>query len=196
MIPHTIFFIRHGETDWNAEGRMQGQKDIPLNELGRVQAVEAGQLLRGLHPQPDDLEWWVSPLGRTRETADLARNAIGLHPTTYKTDDRLKEITFGRWEGMTWKEIRRSDPGGAARRDKDKWGTVAPDGESYDMLAARVRAFLPTVRRDTVLVSHGGVGRVLMHILGAAVPAKVVNEDIWQGRVLIFREGRYDWTPE
>jgi probable phosphoglycerate mutase len=194
MTQHTIFFIRHGETDWNAQGRMQGQRDIPLNELGRVQAHKAGQLLRGLHAKVDDLDWWVSPLTRTRETADLARGEIGLRPGLYKTDARLKEVTFGRWEGMTWKEVRRADPAGATRRDRDKWGTVPPGGESYEMLAARVREFLPLIRRDTVLVSHGGVGRVLMHLIGGGAPGDVVNEDIWQGRILVFRDGGYAWT--
>jgi probable phosphoglycerate mutase len=96
---------------------------------------------------------------------------------------------------MTWKEVRRADPAGATRRDKDKWGTVPPDGESYEMLAARVREFLPLIRRDTVLVSHGGVGRVLMHVIGGGATGHVVNEDIWQGRILVFRDGGYAWTP-
>ncbi len=103
MVAHTLFFIRHGETDWNAEGRLQGQRDIPLNDLGQVQAAEAGIILQGLHPNPEDLEWWVSPLTRTRETAERARQAMGLHPPYFKMDDRLKELTFGGWEGMTWK---------------------------------------------------------------------------------------------
>jgi broad specificity phosphatase PhoE len=81
----TLYFIRHGETDWNAEGRLQGQRDIPLNDLGRVQAVEAGGILNNLYLQPEDLDWWVSPLLRTRETAERAREAIGLHAPYYKT---------------------------------------------------------------------------------------------------------------
>ncbi|MGL4243008.1 MAG: histidine phosphatase family protein, partial [Beijerinckiaceae bacterium] len=157
MLATPLYFIRHGETDWNAEGRLQGQHDIPLNDLGRVQAEEAGVILRSLAPQPDDLDWWVSPLARTRETAERARTAIGLHPTYYRTDDRLKELTFGRWEGLTWKDVRKADPRGAALREKDKWRAVPPGGESYEMLTERVAGFLPTIRRETVLVSHGGV---------------------------------------
>jgi len=92
MIPHRLFFIRHGETDWNSEGRLQGQRDIPLNDLGRVQAEEAGIILQGLHPHPEDMDWWVSPLARTRETAERVRTAMGLHPTYYKMDERLKTL--------------------------------------------------------------------------------------------------------
>ncbi len=189
----TLYFIRHGETDWNAEGRLQGQRDIPLNDLGRVQAVEAGGILKGLHPQPEDLDWWVSPLLRTRDTAERSREAIGLHPTFYKMDERLKELTFGRWEGLTWKEVRQSDPKGAAGRERDKWGAVPPDGESYAMLTERVKTFLPLIRRDTVLVSHGGVARVLMAMIGGIAPRKASSEDIWQGRVLVFHNGRCEW---
>jgi broad specificity phosphatase PhoE len=194
MLPATLYFIRHGETDWNAEGRLQGQHDIPLNDLGRVQAEEAGVILRSLCPQPDDLDWWVSPLARTRETAERARAAIGLHPTYYKTDERLKELTFGRWEGLTWKDVRKADPAGAAARERDKWRAVPPDGESYAMLTERVAGFLPTLRRETVMVSHGGVARVLMAMAGGISPAKAAVADIWQGKVLVFEKGGCRWV--
>ncbi len=194
MSAFSLYFIRHGETDWNAEGRLQGQKDIPLNDLGRVQAEEAGVILKGLHPNPEDLDWWVSPLTRTRETAERVRGAIGLHPPFYKMEDRLKELTFGGWEGMTWKEVRRHDPAGAARRERDKWGAVPPDGESYAMLEERVRGFLgDSIRRDSVLVSHGGVARVLMTILGGIAPKRAAAEEIRQGQVLVFEAGSCRW---
>jgi broad specificity phosphatase PhoE len=194
MTPHALYFIRHGETDWNAEGRLQGQRDIPLNDLGRVQAEEAGLILKGLHPQPEDLDWWVSPLTRTRETAERARAALGLHPTYYRTDERLKELTFGRWEGMTWKEVRRSDPAGAARRERDKWGAVPPDGESYAMLLERVRSFIEGLDREAVIVSHGGVARVMMAALGGYAEARACVEEIRQGQVLVFREAACRWA--
>ena len=190
----TIFFIRHGETDWNAEGRLQGQRDIPLNDLGRVQAAEAGKILSSLATQPEDLDWWVSPLLRTRETAERARNAIGLHPTYYKMDDRLKELSFGRWEGMTWKDVRRSDPAGAMRREKNKWEATPPDGESYVMLAERVTAFLESIRRDTVIVSHGGVGRAMMQIVAGQTKEHASAQDIWQGKVLLFQNSSCRWV--
>ncbi len=193
MIAHTLYFIRHGETDWNAEGRLQGQRDIPLNDLGRVQAAEAGVILKTLHPHPEDLDWWVSPLLRTRETAERARDAIGLHPPYFRTDERLKELTFGRWEGMTWKEVRRTDAGGAAGRERDKWNAVPPEGESYAMLTERVRSFLTVLRQDSVLVSHGGVARALMAMIGGYAPHRAATEDIWQGRVLVFADGACRW---
>jgi probable phosphoglycerate mutase len=194
MFPHAIYFIRHGETDWNAGGRLQGQRDIPLNDLGRAQAAEAGLSLKALHARPEDLDWWVSPLSRTRETAERARTAIGLNPASYTTDGRLKELTFGRWEGMTWKEVRRTDPVGASRRERDKWGAVPPEGESYAMLMERMRDFLPSLQGDSVLVSHGGVARVLMALIGGHAPSRAAAEDIWQGRVLVFRDGACSWA--
>jgi broad specificity phosphatase PhoE len=193
-LDHTLYFIRHGETDWNAEGRLQGQHDIPLNDLGRVQAAEAGVILKSLFAQTDDLDWWVSPLGRTRETAEWARTAIGLHPTYFRTDDRLKELTFGRWEGLTWKDVRRADPKGASERERDKWHAVPPDGESYQMLTERVAGFLPVLRRPSVMVSHGGVARALMVMLGGVSPANAASSDIWQGKVLVFEKGSCRWV--
>lgn len=190
-----IYFIRHGETDWNAEGRMQGQKDIPLNDHGRSQAGQAGRLLSELTPDPGALDWWVSPLGRTVETADLARRALGLPAGHYRTDTRLMEITFGKWEGMTWKEVRQFDPAGATRRDRDKWNTVAPAGESYEMLSLRVKAFLPLLTGPSVIVAHGGTARVLMHHLSGTAQRDAVNEDVWQGRILVFENGSRRWVP-
>ena len=162
----TIYFVRHGETDWNAEARLQGQRDVPLNDFGRVQAEEAGHRLRGLVSHAERLDYVASPLGRTRETMERVRAAIGLPPAGYRLDERLKELTFGRWEGLTWKEVRARDPDGARGRDADKWGFAPPGGESYAMLADRVRPILGELRRDSLVVSHGGVARVLLVLLG------------------------------
>ncbi|HEX2148466.1 MAG TPA: histidine phosphatase family protein, partial [Pseudorhizobium sp.] len=85
-----IYMIRHGQTDWNAEGRLQGQQDIGLNALGRLQATRNGKtLFESAGPKIADFDFVSSPLSRTRETMALLRAAIGLNPEDYRSDDRL-----------------------------------------------------------------------------------------------------------
>ncbi len=188
-----ILFVRHGETDWNAEGRLQGQRDIPLNALGREQAGIAGRTLARLVPGVGELDFVASPLGRTRETMERLRAAMGLAPDAYRLDDRLKEITFGAWEGLTWPEVRARDASGAAERERRKWDYVPPDGESYAMLLERVRPVIDGLARETVLVSHGGVARVLLAWLCNVATRQATSMDIWQGRVLVIENRRFTW---
>jgi len=190
----TLYFIRHGETDWNLEGRLQGQKDIPLNELGRVQAEEAGRRLAGLVERVDDLDYLASPMTRTRETMERVRGAIGLHPQTYRTDERLVELTFGELEGLTWKEVRKALPQVAAARERDKWSYVPPGGESYAMLAERVRPVLDEIRRDTVIVAHGGVARAFLAVACGVSRRHAASIDIWQGRILVIQNRSHRWV--
>jgi len=191
----TIYFIRHGETDWNLEGRLQGQKDIPLNDLGRVQAEEAGRRLRSICPYYEDLAYVASPMLRTRETMEILRTAIGLHPEGYRLDERLIEITFGAWEGMTWKEVRKAEPQLAALRERDKWNYVPPGGgESYAMLVDRVRPIIDDLTRDTVIVAHGGVARAFLAICCGISSRQAASMDIWQGRVLVIEGREHRWV--
>src|SRR5580700_2772432 len=117
-----LFLIRHGETFWNADGRLQGQQDSKLNGRGREQARRAGRLLAELVPDAAAASFIASPLSRARESLDiLMEELVALDKLAavrpYVTDDRLKELSFGRWEGLTWKEVRRDDPLRYAARD-------------------------------------------------------------------------------
>ena len=189
-----ILFVRHGETDWNAEGRLQGQKDTPLNALGRVQAKEAGRRLGTLASNIDALPWIVSPLSRTRETAEIARKALNLDPTAFELEERAKELTFGRWEGYTWKELRKQDANVEKRRAADKWAFVPPEGESYAMLAKRLKPWIETITVESVIVSHGGVARALMAMIGGMTTDTAPQQDVWQGRVLVVEAGGCRWV--
>ncbi len=198
MLTHRLLFIRHGETDWNREGRLQGQRDIPLNPKGREQAAAVGRSLRKLMgAEIDQLEathaFQCSPLGRTRETMELARAAMALPPGDYALNDALKELTFGDWEGLTWPEVAIRAPGGPEARAADKWNFTPPGGESYAALAERLTPWLKTVREDLFVCSHGGVARALMVLLGGLAPEKAADADIHQGRALLFAEGRFRW---
>src|SRR4029450_1149760 len=109
-----IYYIRHGETSWNAEGRLQGVQDIPLNDLGRRQATHAGNVLGDLLARDDHdtsaLPFVASPLLRARATMELVRGALRLPPDQYALDDRLREIGYGVWEGSTLAEMQAADP--------------------------------------------------------------------------------------
>ncbi len=190
----TIFFIRHGETDWNAEGRLQGQHDIPLNARGVGQAQNAGRILAKLVAQPGHLPWLVSPLTRTRNTAEHARGCLRLDPRGYETDDRLMEIRFGDWEGLTWPEVTARDPQGAAAREADKWGFRPPAGESYGDLVARIAPFFDALAGDSVVVAHGGVARALLAHRCDVPAERAPHLDIWQGRVLVIQGQAYRWV--
>src|SRR6195952_6015830 len=161
-----LYFMRHGETDWNRERRLQGQHDIPLNALGRVQASRCGELMRGLLERAggraENYDYISSPLGRARETMELMRAGMGLDPAAYRTDARLMEMSFGRWEGFTFAELQAREAAALVAREHDKWGFVLPGGESYAQLQVRVRAWYEGVERDTVVSAHGGVCRALI----------------------------------
>ncbi len=189
----TLYLIRHGETDWNAEGRLQGGKDIPLNDFGRVQAEEVGQKLLALQANAGDLAYLCSPMARARETMEIARQAIGLHPPSYHVDQRLRELTFGAWEGLTWREVRKLDPARAQQREQHKWAYAPPGGESYQMLLERVAPVFSALERDTVVVSHGGVMRAVLAGLGLEPTRRAESIDIWQGRVLVISGDRQAW---
>ncbi|MBN8936871.1 MAG: histidine phosphatase family protein [Rhizobiales bacterium] len=185
-----LYFARHGETDWNRERRLQGQHDIPLNDLGRVQASRCGAVLRGLFERDGrsavDCDYVSSPLGRARETMELMRAGLGLEPAAYRTDARLMEMSFGRWEGFTFADLQAREAAALAERERDKWGFVLPGGESYAQLQVRVRAWYDSVERDTVVAAHGGVCRVLIEHLGLAPPLAASMGDIGQGVVHVF----------
>jgi probable phosphoglycerate mutase len=190
----TIYYIRHGETDWNVAGRLQGRRDVPLNAHGRAQAAHCGDILRDLFTRtgrsPAELDYVSSPLGRARETMELARPPIGLASDGYRIESRLAEISFGDWEGFTIAQLHTQDPQRIAAREQDKWHFVPPGGESYESVTGRMRDWYENLSRDTVAVAHGGTARGLIAHLGIAKPAAAPLIDIAQGVVYVFEGDR------
>jgi probable phosphoglycerate mutase len=191
-----FYFMRHGETDWNVEGRLQGQHDRPLNAVGCGQASSCGEILRALLERdgrdPRTFDYVASPLIRARKTMELVRAGLGLDVADYRTDARLAELSFGRWEGLTFADLKRNAPDtlALATREHDKWGFVPPGGESYADLLVRVRQWHATVAGDTIAVAHGGVARTLIVHFGIEPPAAAPVHNIEQGVVYSFAPGR------
>ena len=189
----TIYYIRHGETEWNADGRLQGVQDIPLNDLGRAQAANAGGILAGLFARDgrreQSLAFIASPLGRARLTMELVRSTLKLPPADYAVDDRLREIGYGNWEGSTLAQMEASDPGVFAARQADKWTVPPPGGESYASVQLRMRDWYDSLLADTVAVAHGGTARALMVALGFETPDSAADLTIEQGAVYVFGDG-------
>ena len=190
----TVYYIRHGETDWNVAGRLQGHRDIPLNAKGRAQAAHCGVVLRDLLAKegrdPAELDFVSSPLSRATETMELVRPGLGLPASGYTLEPRLIELSFGDWEGSTIALLHRNDPVRISQREHDKWHFQPPGGESYEMVARRMRGWYDGLTRDTVATSHGGTCRGLMACLGIAKPAAAPLIDIIQGEVYVFQGDR------
>jgi len=188
-----FYFVRHGETAWNAERRLQGQRDIPLNALGRRQSARCGAIVRDLLTRdgrtPADFAFMASPLSRARETMEILRGGLGLPPDGYAIDGRLVELSFGRWEGLTYPEVRERDRAVLAMRERDKWNFAPPEGENYADLLVRVRDWYGTLTGDVIVASHGGVARALSVMFGVRTPADASHGDIIQGIVYEFAPG-------
>jgi probable phosphoglycerate mutase len=190
----TLYFVRHGETDWNAERRYQGQTDIHLNERGRAQSRRNGEALRAFLPHIAGADYVASPLGRTRETMEIMRDTLGLAPADYRVDHRLIELSYGAWEGQLQANLPNSDPQGLADRFKDPFRWRPVGGESYADLLKRTIDWAETLERDTVVASHGGVSRCLRaHVLGLD-PETIPALESPQDRVLVLTTGKMTWV--
>lgn len=188
-----LYYVRHGETDFNLEGRLQGRRDTELNAHGRRQAAECGLLLVDLFArdqiQAGDLAYVSSPLKRARQTMEVLRATLGLDPFEYDIDERLVEIAYGNWEGLTLPEIEAQTMGVLAERDRDKWDFAPPAGESYRQVASRIGDWYASLTRDTVVAAHGGGVRVLMALLHILPEEEATHAPIEQGVVYVFADG-------
>jgi broad specificity phosphatase PhoE len=189
-----LYYVRHGETDFNRQGRLQGRRDTLLNAHGRRQAAECGALLRDLFArdqrQPQQFKYIASPLKRARETMHILRASLGLRPDDYEVDARLIEIAYGEWEGLTLPEIEARDTGILTRRERDKWDFAPPGGESYRQLGTRIGEWYRSLTADAVVAAHGGGVRALMALLNILPEDQATHAQIEQGVVYVFADGK------
>ncbi|CAN7420156.1 histidine phosphatase family protein [Mesorhizobium amorphae] len=190
-----VYFVRHGQTQWNAESRLQGQADTDLNALGREQASRNGQRLAGLVHSPEEFDFVASPMRRTRETMERLRAAMKLDPLAYRTEPLLVELSFGDWQGFTFAELEARDPGSTRQRSLDKWNFQPPGegAESYQMLLERVKPWFDALDRDTVCVTHGGVVRALFRVVLGMPTREAVRMDVPQDRLLRLQGRSLEW---
>src|SRR5690606_19208061 len=157
---------------------------------GRAEAVKAGDILRKLLARegrdPFGLGFVTSPLIRARGTMELMRGALDLSPHDYSVDDRLREVGYGHWEGLTLAEMKAANPDVFAAREADKWSVAPPGGESYASATARLRDWYRSLRTSTVAVAHSGTARALMVVLGLQTVQEAAGLRIEQGAVYVL----------
>lgn len=193
-----IFFLRHGQTAWNAEKRYQGRKDIPLDAVGENQANANGVYLRQVLDEanfdPAQMAWTASPLIRARQTMDRVRRAFGTLPAI-AFDERLMEISYGDLEGQLQADLTFEQMPPHGQRDGDFWYSRPPGGESFDEVSERVRAAIHQIERPCVMVAHGGIVRVMRHIIAGESQRDVVNWPVPQNGIMHFHKGQMRFMP-
>ena len=181
-----IIFMRHGQTEWNVAGRTQGVLNSPLTEKGRQQAEQLGLILRRELGTPDGYDQYVSPLGRTLETAEGIRKHFNLAPTH---DERLMEINLGQIGGMTRHEVEIEYPAQVAGKQRYDWYFGAPGGETYDDVMARTKSWLDSLTGPTIAVSHGQSGKLIRGIYCGHSKEEMLNLSEPQGVVHVLEGG-------
>ena len=136
-----VLLARHGQTDWNAAGRIQGASDVPLNENGREQARQLASKLAASGGRLGAI--YSSPLKRALETAGIIGRELGISPVSERA---LMELSFGDWEGCSWDEIGRRWPEQFAAYSADRRNYAPPNGESYAEMLGRAWPFVDALR--------------------------------------------------
>jgi probable phosphoglycerate mutase len=200
-VHHPIYLFRHGETVWNAEKRAQGHLDSPLTEAGRAQARAMG---RGLAQElaragwaPAEVIVRASPLGRVRETLALAAETSGIAHDESCFDHRLREMSWGDWDGLNGLEIEARWPGQMAARRLDHWQYCPPNGENYVMASERAQAALDDVvmlaaDKPVAVFAHGAIGRVMRGLFLRAPNADILAMDQPQDAFFRLHAGAVD----
>ncbi len=189
-----IYLIRHGQTEMNSVGRFQGRLDSPLTPLGEMQARRVGSRLAALAAERGG-DWAIeaSPLGRTRRTAELISERLGL--PVRRHDDRLTEVDFGSWEGLTRDEIVALRPDLFETR---AFFLLNPDGESFAALSARVRSWMEeadAAPENRIAVTHAGAGRMMRGLYLGLDQRDMRALDTPQDVVFRFAGGQIERIP-
>jgi broad specificity phosphatase PhoE len=184
-----LLLVRHGETVWNRERKNQGRLDSPLTERGLTQANAIGRLLASL-PQAAGASIATSPLHRALRTAEVIRKHVCC-TGVLKIDERLRELSLGSWDGLTYDEIAARSPGIFEGEGRYEWYFRSPDGETYAAFAERVGGWLAeqSDASSTIIVTHGLVGRVLRGLYAGLPRAEALSLSASHDRVFSLSDG-------
>lgn len=156
-----LYLVRHGETDWNLESKIQGQTDTYINDNGRKQAQELAE--RVLKELGTIKRIYSSKQKRALETAQIIGRSISVTPVVQQG---LEEICLGEWEGYTWKQVKELFPGEYRIWHQNRRYQVPPGGESYQQLLDRLLPALDDIMKkegqDVLIVTHSAVIMTLM----------------------------------
>ncbi|MGH7031659.1 MAG: histidine phosphatase family protein [Stellaceae bacterium] len=185
----TILLVRHGETRWNLERRFQGRFDSPLTARGMAQADAIGRLLAAL-PEAAAAPIIASPQGRAYQTAEIIRARLGA-AGAIAVDGRLRELSLGSWDGLTYAEVGTRAPGIFDGDGRHEWYFRAPDGESYPAFAARLGEWLGEQAETVsiIVVAHGLVGRVLRGLYSGLPRDAALTLPVPQDRIFRLSTG-------
>ena len=175
-----LYILRHGETEWNAENRMQGELNSPLTQKGEMDAARQGEILQTL--DLTGFAFLCSPQGRAFQTAGIA---LGRIATDVRTDDRLREIGVGDWSGLLRDDLPMPE-------GKDPFMAqyeIAPNGEGFERLETRCRGFLADLQGPSVLITHGITSRMLRSIVAGEGAVSVPTIHGGQGCVYHLKDG-------
>ncbi|HKW52616.1 MAG TPA: histidine phosphatase family protein [Stellaceae bacterium] len=186
MTAPTIYYVHHGETEWNRAHRYQGRMDSPLTAEGRRQTERIAALLARETAGVRELALVSSPLGRALATARILAAALDL---SIITDQRLAEVSLGVWEGLTREEIAARHPTALVGASRWDWYFRAPGGESVAMASARLGAWLAAVRQPTIAVGHGVAGRLLRGLYARLDSAEALRQPVSRDGLFILRAG-------
>lgn len=171
-----LLVIRHGETQWNVAGRLQGHLDTPLTLNGVRQAMAVAAHLSETVEALGEISFWVSPLGRARQTASILAGIWGRPFEKFVIAPMLAERRYGSWEGRTLDEIQQTMPEQFAARGLAPWTYAMPDGESPADLTHRLTSWLRDLNQDCahVVVTHSGCLRALRGLYSRASPNEIL----------------------
>lgn len=179
-----IWFLRHGQTEWNAERRIQGQLESRLSPLGLSHARQQAELIKPILAQ--NPACFVSPLGRAQQTADIA-----LGGAAFVTDPRLAEADAGDLQGMTLDEVELRYPEiWAANPRHLELFCAAPGGEGYASFHARILAFMQELQGPAVVVAHGLLGQVMRGIVQGLSLQQMAGLSNEQGCIYVLEDGQ------
>ena len=186
-----VYFVRHGETEWNRLGIIQGWTDIPLNDTGHEQAKSVARAFVA-HPEVSkDCHFAVSPLGRTRQTMAHISDALALPESHVSIAPTIKELGFGVWEGKPFWELKASPVYPADPEARYTWRPEG--GESYSDGKARLSDWLATLTEPTVVVAHGAIGRCLIGHLTNLSVRDMMGVRMHQGQYCEISNGVATW---
>jgi broad specificity phosphatase PhoE len=187
----TVYFVRHGETLFNKEKRLQGWNDSPLSDNGIAHARSVAMVIAGFNIQ----KALVSPLGRAKQTANIIRDLCGIE---LEVDENLKEVSFGDFEGNTLPQLDEKYPGMWEARMADKWNYCPPNGEANKDALPRALSVIEKIEKladneSLLIIAHFAINRILFSLLSGIEPDETVCINVPHGHIYRTHQSNGVW---